>query len=59
MKRYKKEDNLDVVAGKKKNRNTQPLPHFFPRAFYSHHLEGVNKELRAVQPTEMPKEFIN
>lgn len=28
MKRYKKEDNLDDVAGKKTG-NTQPLPLFF------------------------------
>lgn len=58
MKRYKKEDNLDDVAGKKTG-NTQPLPLFFPRAFYSHRLEGVNKQLRPVQPTEMLKELFN
>lgn len=32
---------------------------FFSQAFYSHRLEGVNKELRPVQPTEMPKELFN
>lgn len=57
-KRPKKEDNLDDIAGKKKTQKHPTATTFF-RAFYSHPLEGANNELRAVQPTEMPREFIN
>lgn len=61
-KRCKKEDRLDDLVHKKKEKkeNTQALPLSSEHsAFYSHCLEGANNELRAVQPTEMPRQFIN
>lgn len=53
-KRHKKEDNLNDIAGKKTPETFNPY-----YVLQSHPLEGANNELRAVQTTEMPREFIN
>lgn len=51
---------LFVKREKGKKENTQALPlSSVHSAFSSHCLEGANNEVRAVQPTEMPRQFIN